>query len=68
MTTDVVMTGIDGIQLVNYVKSSPLLYDMPVIVLSILDKSDLGNFFADAYIKKPFDGFDLLKAVDDLTN
>lgn len=67
MTTDIVMPGFDGIQLINYVKSSPTLYDMPVIVLSILDKSDLGNFFADAYIKKPFDGFDFLKTVDELT-
>ena len=67
MTTDIVMPGFDGVQLINYVKSSPNLYDMPVIVLSIVDKSDIGNFFADAYIKKPFDGFDFLKTVDELT-
>jgi CheY-like chemotaxis protein len=66
ITTDIVMPELDGTQLINYVKSNPELYHIPIIVLSILDKSDLGNFFADAYIKKPFDGFDLLKVVDEI--
>lgn len=66
ITTDILMPEFDGIKLINYIKSNPNLYNIPVIVLSILDKSDIGNFFADAYIKKPFDGFDLLKTVDEL--
>jgi CheY-like chemotaxis protein len=66
VTTDILMPEIDGVQLINYIKSNPYTHSIPVIVLSIVDKSDLGNFFADAYIKKPFDGFDLLKVVDEL--
>jgi CheY-like chemotaxis protein len=66
ITTDVVMPGMNGITFVNKVKSDPKTYKIPIVVLSIIDKNELGNFFADAYVKKPFDGFEFLKTVDDL--
>lgn len=66
ITTDIKMPEMNGVEFISKIKSNPNTYNIPVVVVSIVDKSDLGNFFADAYLKKPFDGLDLLNVVENL--
>lgn len=66
ITTDIKMPIMDGVEFISKIKSNPSTYHIPVVVVSIVDKSDIGNFFADAYLKKPFDGLDLLEVIENL--
>lgn len=62
--SDVMMSGIDGIQLCTWAKNHERLRDIPFVILSSRaqqGEKELGlQAGADAYLTKPFDVHDLL--------
>jgi two-component system alkaline phosphatase synthesis response regulator PhoP len=65
--SDVMMSGIDGIQLCTWVKQQEGLKDIPFVILSSRaqhGEKELGiQAGADAYLTKPFDIHDLLATI-----
>lgn len=65
--SDVMMSGIDGIQLCTWVKKQDSLKDIPFVILSSRaqhGEKELGiQAGADAYLTKPFDIHDLLATI-----
>ena len=70
IVTDLMMPGIDGLQLCQQVKSDPLLSHIPVIVVTARNEDNdriLGlKAGADAYLVKPFIANELLVRVEQL--
>lgn len=53
---DIVMPGMDGWQVLNEIKADPATADIPVVLLTIIDKKALGfRLGAAAYLLKPLD-------------
>jgi CheY-like chemotaxis protein len=64
ITLDIIMPDIDGWHVLHALKTDPLTRDIPVILISILDQTDLGfRLGAVDYLVKPFDGEALIGAV-----
>jgi PAS domain S-box-containing protein len=56
ITLDVMMPGMDGWEVMTQLKSDPLLHDIPVIMLTIVDDKKAGFALgATEYLTKPFD-------------
>ena len=65
---DVVMPGRDGWQVLHDLKQDPATRDIPVILVTIVDRRALGfTLGADDYLVKPFDREALLAALDRAT-
>jgi CheY-like chemotaxis protein len=68
--SDVMMSGIDGIQLCTWVNEQPALRDIPFVILSSRaqhGERELGmRAGADAYLTKPFDVEELLETLRSL--
>jgi signal transduction histidine kinase/CheY-like chemotaxis protein len=64
ITLDILMPDIDGWQVLHTLKTDPVTRDIPVILLSIVDRTDLGfRLGAADYLVKPFDSQALIGAV-----
>jgi response regulator RpfG family c-di-GMP phosphodiesterase len=63
---DVLMPGIDGIEYCGALKSDPQTRDIPVILLTGSDVTQLGPTRADAIVGKPFSPLELLSVVERL--
>jgi signal transduction histidine kinase/DNA-binding response OmpR family regulator len=64
ITLDIIMPDMDGWQVLHALKSDPATRDIPVILLSIVDRTDLGlRLGAADYLVKPFDSAALIGAV-----
>jgi CheY-like chemotaxis protein len=64
ITLDILLPGEDGWQVLRRLKSDPATRDTPVIVLSIVDKSETGyHLGASDYLVKPFDRESILAAL-----
>lgn len=65
--SDIMMPGMDGYELVNYVQGNPLTSSIPIVLLTArAETSDMRRgmqFGADDYITKPFKANDLVQAV-----
>lgn len=65
---DVMMPGMDGIQVLRWIRSHQWLFDLPVVMLTALDKPDdeASGWFhgCDAYVTKPFDPQELAANID----
>ena len=62
--TDIVMPHMDGWQLLETLKQSQQTRDIPVIILSIMDRKRDGlSAGADAYLTKPVKKRDLLQTL-----
>lgn len=65
---DVMMPGTDGIEVLRWIRAHEWLFDLPVVMLTALDKPDdeASGWFhgCDAYVTKPFDPPDLAANVD----
>lgn len=72
VVSDVVMPGMDGIELLKKVKQNPKINHIPVILLSTKSEADdrLAGFKsgADAYIAKPFSTDELHARIESLIN
>jgi ribonuclease P protein subunit RPR2 len=63
---DVLMPGIDGLEYCSVLRGDPQTKDIPVVLLTGSDLSELHNSGADALIKKPFSPLELLSVVERL--
>ena len=63
---DVLMPGIDGLEYCRNLRSAPQTSDIPVVLLTGSDVSDLQDAHADALVKKPFSPLELLSVVERL--
>lgn len=62
---DIVMSGMDGWQILYDLKQDPRTAEIPVIVLTIVDKKALGfRLGASAYLLKPLDAVAVRDALD----
>ncbi len=70
IVTDLMMPDVDGKSFVTQLKSSGLYKDIPVIVLSSIDKSmekiELLKLGADDYLIKPFNPSELLVRIENV--
>jgi response regulator RpfG family c-di-GMP phosphodiesterase len=64
---DVLMPGIDGLEYTRALRSAPQTRDIPIVLLTGSDLSDLQGSRADALIKKPFSPLELLSVVERLS-
>ena len=63
VTLDINMPGLNGFEVLQFIRQRPELAELKVIVISGLDDVDLQhamNLGADAYLKKPFDNQELI--------
>jgi CheY-like chemotaxis protein len=64
ITLDVMMPHVDGWQVLADLKSDPVTRDIPVVLLTIVDKRRLGYQMGAAdYLLKPFDGDEMVSAL-----
>ena len=63
---DVLMPGIDGLEYCRTLRSDPQTRNIPVVLLTGSDVSELHGSGADALIRKPFSPLELLSAVERL--
>jgi putative nucleotidyltransferase with HDIG domain len=63
---DVLMPGIDGIEYCGALRRDPQTKEIPVVLLTGSELSDLHGSGADALIKKPFSPLELLSVVERL--
>jgi response regulator RpfG family c-di-GMP phosphodiesterase len=63
---DVLMPGIDGLEYTKALRGAPQTRDIPIVLLTGSDLSDLQGSGADALIKKPFSPLELLSVVERL--
>lgn len=63
---DVFLSGVDGIEVCNTLKSTPETKDIPIIMFSAhTNFSDLKKFcMADDFVAKPFDSNELVKKIN----
>ncbi|MCP4360000.1 MAG: response regulator, partial [Chloroflexi bacterium] len=64
---DIMMPHKDGWQVLHDLKTDPITRDIPVVMLTIIDKKDLGyRLGASDYLVKPLDGDSVLAALNRL--
>lgn len=69
ITLDIMMPQKDGWQVLHELKTNPQTRDIPVIMLSIVDKKALGYQLGAAdYLVKPLDGQEVLQALHRLSD
>lgn len=65
---DVMMPGLDGFQVLSWLREHELLYDLPVVMLTARttfeDETQGWERGCDAYVRKPFDAEELLAVLD----
>jgi len=67
ITLDIVMPGQDGWATLHLLKSDPLTFDIPVIIISVLDERNLGlSLGAVDYIQKPVESERLKQALTNI--
>lgn len=70
LVCDIMMPGIDGLEVVRRLRADPNTASLPVVMVSAkAQRADLAQgeqAGADAYVTKPFDPQDLIDAVDRL--
>ncbi len=69
MITDAIMPNLNGHDLVKFVRTTPSLAQLPVILLSALEDQESRdpNFAADVYLSKPVAPEDLIDWIKKLT-
>src|SRR3954466_15298198 len=63
---DVLMPGIDGIEYCAKLKRDPQPRDIPVVLLTGSERTDLNGSTADELVRKPFSPLELLGVVERL--
>ena len=69
ITLDAVMPGIDGWEVLSRLKSDPITSEIPVVMVTILDKEEKGFALgADDYVVKPIDWEHFSRVLGKLTD
>ena len=72
LVTDVMMPGLDGYEVLTFIRETPRLEGLPVVMLTAraqLDDIQRGlTLGADAYLAKPFDPEELFSVVESLVS
>ena len=64
ITLDLMLPGLDGWEVLSALKASPLTRDIPVVIVSVLDRQSLGfRLGASGYLVKPVERTELLHAL-----
>jgi DNA-binding response OmpR family regulator len=66
---DVMMPGLDGLEVARRLRAQPKTQSLPILILSAKAQGPdvaAGEQVADGYVTKPFDSLDLLDRVDAL--
>lgn len=69
MTLDLSMPGLDGYDVIRFVRNSPDICDTKILVVSALEDASLQkaiSYGADAYLRKPFENAELSHVVESL--
>jgi CheY-like chemotaxis protein len=68
VVTDAVMPNLNGHELCRFLRNSPALSHLPVIMLSALERKDTTNDAeqADAFLSKPVSGESLIECIEKL--
>ena len=68
VVTDEVMPNLSGHEFCRFLRNSPTLAHLPIILLSALDRKDtnLGAEQADAFLTKPVSGEKLIECIEKL--
>ena len=68
VVTDAIMPTLNGYQLSKFVKDTPELSHLPIVLLSALEPHDEQNEtqYVDAFLVKPFSNEELLNCLDGL--
>jgi CheY-like chemotaxis protein len=65
ITLDIIMQGINGYDVAAILKSDPATFDIPIIIVSVLDDKDKGlHLGIDSYVTKPLDMVVLMREVE----
>lgn len=68
LVLDVMMPGVDGFQVLSWLRRHENLYDIPVVMLTARttfgDETEGWERGCDAYVRKPFETDDLLDVLD----
>src|SRR5207245_10085134 len=68
ITLDILLPGLDGWDVLEQLKREPATMDIPVVVISVVDKPELGRALgAIDYFVKPVDGKALLNRLAQFT-
>jgi twitching motility two-component system response regulator PilH len=67
VVTDALMPNLNGYELSRFVRSSPQLSDLPIVLLSALDPKNAEVEHVDAFIAKPVAPDDLLECLGRLS-
>lgn len=64
ITLDLLLPGLDGWEVLSELKASPLTRDIPVVIVSVLDRQSFGfRLGASEYLVKPVERAELLHAL-----
>jgi len=66
VVTDALMPNLNGYELCRFVKSSPRLSGLPIVLLSALDPKNAEAEQVDAFLTKPVSPEDLLECLSSL--
>ena len=68
VVTDAIMPNLNGYELCRFLRNTPLLAQLPIILLSALEQTEgrLEDRRADAYLSKPISPEDLIACLESL--
>jgi len=68
VVTDAIMPSLTGYQLSRFIKDTPELSHLPIILLSALEPHDVQNetHYVDAFLVKPFSNEEILNCLESL--
>jgi DNA-binding response OmpR family regulator len=66
VVTDAMMPNLSGHELCRFLRNSPALSHLPIIMLSALERKDHEEEQADAFLSKPVSGESLIECIEQL--
>jgi DNA-binding response OmpR family regulator len=66
VVTDAMMPNLSGHELCRFLRNSPTLSHLPIIMLSALERKDHEGEQADAFLSKPVSGERLIECIEEL--
>jgi CheY-like chemotaxis protein len=69
IVTDAIMPNLNGYELLRFLRRTPHLAQLPIVLLSALDSKETQNedYRADIYLSKPVSPEELIECIERLT-